>query len=58
MIEKNRRYIETTIRIFESYNVDNRLIQDIADAYNTIVQKESYLIEPPLLNKQKGETNE
>ena len=58
MIEKNRRYIETTIRIFESYNVDNRLIQDIADAYNTIVQKESYLIEPQLLNKQKGETNE
>ena len=53
MIEKNRRYIETTIRIFESYKVNNSLIQDIADAYNIIAKKEAYLIKPPLLNKEQ-----
>ena len=53
MIEKNRRYIETTIRVFESYKVNNSLIQDIADAYNTIAKKEAYLIKPPLLNKEQ-----
>ena len=40
MIQKNKRYIETTIRIFQSYKVDSRIIQDIADTYNTIAEEE------------------
>lgn len=53
MIEKNRRYIETTIRIFESYKVNDKLIRDIADAYNDIAKEEISLIKLPLLNKDK-----
>lgn len=50
MIEKKKRYIETTIRIFESYGVDMELIKNIANTYNDIAKKEVHRIEPPLLN--------
>ena len=55
MIEKNKRYIETTIRIFESYGVHNTILENIAEAYNEIAKreiKENKLIKLPLLNKK------
>ena len=54
MIEKNKRYIETTIRIFESYGVHSTILENIAEAYNEIAKreiKENKLIKLPLLNK-------
>ena len=60
MIEKNKKYIETTIRIFESYGVYNMLLENIADAYNKIAEreiKENHLIKLPLLNKNEGDNN-
>ena len=51
VIEANKKYIETTIRIFQTYKVDSLVIKSIADTYNKIAEKElkaNNLIKLPL----------
>ena len=45
MIEKYRKHIEITMRVFDSYDVDRSLLQEIADIYNNIAKKQVDLIE-------------
>ena len=48
MINKYRKHIEITIKVFESYNIDENLIENIAACYNSIAHDELNTINLPL----------
>ena len=63
MIEKYRKHIEITMRVFDSYDADRSLLQEMADIYNNIVKSQVDLIEldnvlTSQISKNKEQTDE
>ena len=63
MIEKYRKHIEITMRVFDSYDTDRHLLQEMADIYNNIVKSQVDLIEldnvlTSQISKNKEQTDE
>ena len=63
MIEKYRKHIEITMRVFDSYDVDRSLLQEMADIYNNIIKSQVDLIEldnvlTSQISKNKEQTDE